>query len=702
MSLLDRITSASLENQRLNLIIDKTQPAPPTIHVTKPKRIKPDLLTSKIVTKDLNDQELLLQNDKIGKISRRRNQVPKVLSKLENDMIKEFELTAIQGFKSVDPETGLEIYRKYNIEGLNPPDLDTEPAGIISDFLDKEITDYDIRVAFTKIEQERQAHVFHYEVVKQELSQLEKNIETLQNRINQGNLSNMEKKTLLLSIKRDETMLVRKKVEANQLAKSIDTDANLKKQSVMERAEQHNALVKVKRQENLERIKQYQVQLNLLNSNAFNTSKMENESEAEYLERLRRNAEEVLPQELLENAFSQANMEFKKRVNQITRDAVKVEQICNSFNSEEKYQLIQIWRLVLDKYNKAYGITNKSVEAETIVAFFQSLLNKEQSISELPEAVQEVIREKEEPEILSGKLIVTPIVEENTLKVQKSNVNNQPPVYFRSVNIHSKGEHGMNALLYSFTGETGTFKQYFDEAVPSNRTIIGVAKMKSSKEIYDKTGITTKDLNELVGYTTDSFNPNVFSKRMSIKFKLPQFTVMDTTQSKYSVYSNRLPDKTEYGMGIHKSHEPKLVHFGSVMISLPNLKYKNVLSIRTHLGKTIGGLSDKKISAKMTSIILNLLDKVQPTHEELYRLTNEERHLYDRLIHLGRLHTELPHTNDKTVTELKKRLKLLEGELEIGNNSPLIKKEIKHILRSLKDFHIITPKQIKEYEKNNF
>ena len=49
--------------------------------------------------------------------------------------------------------------------------------------------------------------------------------------------------------------------------------------------------------------------------------------------------------------------------------------------------------------------------------------------------------------------------------------------------------------------------------------------------------------------------------------------------------------------------------------------------------------------------------------------------------------------------ELKKRLKLLEAEIEIGNNSPQIKQEIKKILIHLHQLNVITKKQIDEHLK---
>ena len=52
---------------------------------------------------------------------------------------------------------------------------------------------------------------------------------------------------------------------------------------------------------------------------------------------------------------------------------------------------------------------------------------------------------------------------------------------------------------------------------------------------------------------------------------------------------------------------------------------------------------------------------------------------------------------NRTVYDLKQRLQLLEGEINIGNNNPKILQESINILHQLKDFNVITKKKIKEY-----
>ena len=129
------------------------------------------------------------------------------------------------------------------------------------------------------------------------------------------------------------------------------------------------------------------------------------------------------------------------------------------------------------------------------------------------------------------------------------------------------------------------------------------------------------------------------------------------------------------------------------------MKNENTLAIKTHQGKSIGGLPNKKISKKLASIIMDLIEGMHPTHDELTRLDKSDRIIYDKVVYLGKLHTDIPHTNETTINDLKKRLKLLEGEIEIGNNSPQLKQEINEIIKNLILFKTITPKQGKDYLK---
>jgi len=707
-SLLDRITMAQMNYDGLNRVVQRTQPAPPLAKMTPLKALKPSLLSARIASASINDQELLKQNDKVGIQNRKKNQTPKIMTKLENEMVKDFEISEPTGFAVIDPATGAEVRRKFNIEGIDPPDLDRDPAGVFEGFSDRIITPDDTLQETMRLNKEKERAYQVYRDYQFQKEDLEQQLQVLTTRLNRaGSIAIPPIRREILQV---EGQIARLRIAMNRTARDIDTHYDLELSRLHEGVAEHNALVSMKKQRNAEAILAYQHQLNLLNSGAFKTEKQPNETEEEYYERLRQNAEEVIPADQLEQAESKILTEFRKRIQELTKDAVKIDQISNSLTPEDKYQLIKIWKLVKERYNRAYGLTNKTIDAETIVAFLNGLVYGIEESGQLPSAVQGVIsqiREEGVEALQEGELIITPYVGDNMVMVQRSNISGQPPLYIKAVVINPSARNdGGYALLYSFSGEQGTFKQYFaggkEGGVPEDRKEGGRGG-KSNDEIKQKTGITTNDLNKLVGYTFGGFNPSVVAKRLAMKYRLTAVPVAETNQSPYKTSTRHdAKEHIQYGLGIARANEPKLVQFGNVMLSLPNLKYKNILSVRTHLGKTIGGTPNIKITPKMTSIILNLLEHIQPTHEELNRLSANERQLYDRLVYLGKLHTQLPQTSDKSINELKKRLKLLEGEINIGNDSPQISSEIKHILKCLRDFNVITPKQIKEYlTKNN-
>ena len=717
-SLLDRITMAQMTYDGLNQVVQKTQPAPPLAKMTPLKALKPSRLSSKIASASINDQELLKQNDKIGIQNRRKSQTPKVMTRLENEIVRDFELSEPLGFNVIDPETGAEVKRKFNIEGIDPPDIDRDPAGVVEAFYDRLILPDEAGQQFRRLELERDQDLQAYRDFQHHKERLEEELKQTTIRLNRS--AGGATAIIREEIMRLERQIGRLQIAMNRTARDIDTHYDNQKQQLQEVIAEHNALVLAKKQRNSEAIRRYQAQLNLLNSGAFKTEKAVNETEEEYLERLRQNAEEVIPEQQLEQAENRILIEFRKLLQEITKDAVKIDQIANSLSPEDKYQLIKIWKLVKERYNRAYGITNKGVDAETIIAFFNGLIHGAEESSQLPSAVQNIISQisKGGAEIFQeGELIITPEIGSNQIIIQKSNIAGQPPLFIRVLQENPRRTDGLYQILYSFTGEIGSFKMFLPilhRPVPLDRRPLNKKGQPSQRgggsdiEIRERTGITTGDLNKLVGFDKHAFNASLVAKKLVEKYHIIPFNPNEegVTHRKYGTYGG-VERHDEYGMGISKSYgiekanEPKLVQFGNIMISLPNLKYKNILSVRTHLGKTMGGTPNVKISEKLSSIIMNLLEHIQPTHDELNRLSAYERQLYDRIVYLGRLHTKLPQTNDKSINELKKRLKLLEGEINIGNNSPQISSEIKHILYSLRDFNVITPKQIKEYLTKN-
>ena len=112
---------------------------------------------------------------------------------------------------------------------------------------------------------------------------------------------------------------------------------------------------------------------------------------------------------------------------------------------------------------------------------------------------------------------------------------------------------------------------------------------------------------------------------------------------------------------------------------------------------SIVGLKNTKVSDKFVKIIMNMIDNIHPTMQDINGLSAQEKQLYDRLIVLAGLNKMMPHTRDKTINDYKKQMKLIEGEIIAGNNSPLLLQELYVVIHSLKDFGILSQKDIKSY-----
>ena len=111
----------------------------------------------------------------------------------------------------------------------------------------------------------------------------------------------------------------------------------------------------------------------------------------------------------------------------------------------------------------------------------------------------------------------------------------------------------------------------------------------------------------------------------------------------------------------------------------------------------IRAFTNVKVSDKLRAIILNLLEGYKPTTANINTLSKTEQELFDQALYVSNLSKSVENNQEKTVSNLKKRLQIVEGEIEAGNNSPLLKTELKSLCEKLMHFKIITKKMMKDY-----
>ena len=140
------------------------------------------------------------------------------------------------------------------------------------------------------------------------------------------------------------------------------------------------------------------------------------------------------------------------------------------------------------------------------------------------------------------------------------------------------------------------------------------------------------------------------------------------------------------------------------MISPDKLYYRNVLQVRNHKGKQLTGIANMRVSETLVSIIMKALEGNRVNKSELNLLSTKERHVYDNLMYMSGGHKHHETTLDKTTHEMKERLDLIEGELDAGNNNPMLIKELHALLHRMARTGLITMnnaakhyKELKDY-----
>ena len=160
--------------------------------------------------------------------------------------------------------------------------------------------------------------------------------------------------------------------------------------------------------------------------------------------------------------------------------------------------------------------------------------------------------------------------------------------------------------------------------------------------------------------------------------------------------------ETAWGWGIsNKEKIPKgLVNFGKVKINLDKLYYDNNLIVKFNNGLSILGFPNvPNISDAFVQIIVKLIKNKDLTKSDFKQLPTNEQNILNELIYLGGFHKNYFNTSENQINELKKRLELIEGEIEAGNNNKELLPELQKILYKLSFLKVITKGQAHNHYK---
>ena len=376
--------------------------------------------------------------------------------------------------------------------------------------------------------------------------------------------------------------------------------------------------------ENVQRLKAYKEDLNLLNKGRLNVEQQPNESEDEFRTRLRDTGMMTYDEDAMSKSAELYNREkMKERMMEIHRDTVMTGNALKSFDADQLFEMNKNWSKLKQNFIKIYGFNSPAVRDRDIVDFFTSTINP-------------VVDAKN-----SGVLLAE---EERLL---------EPTPYRTEVLSPVKLAAG-------------------EEPAKASKSTVQSMTLAEQDSYAQSFGV------DVSGYRTKQEKLDAIEKAGLIKRKVRVVEVDPQAEVFYEAQATA-------GEGLKPiSHNlPSKIEFGKITISPKKLYYDNVLAIHHKSGKAFNGVPNTTVSDKFVSIIMNLLKGQKPSLKDFSTLDINEKGIYDSLIYMAGLQKEVDNTFHDTKNNLKNRLELLEGEIGAGNNNPKLKKELLYLLSKM-------------------
>ena len=470
-----------------------------------------------------------------------------------------------------------------------------------------------------------------------------------------------------------------------------------------------------------DRVNKYYENVSVLNRGQFIPEPQLGETPDQYYERLELNNQLENDEEILFKSEQQTNSEFRALLRELIDDESIIEAVTNSLHIQTngdnpKYRIMETKQRFKSDFIKLFGIYNQNVRTDTIVTFCQAyyanLIGDPMFLKVLSEDIQ-IEKTELEGYIRVGHLLIYPFSEyggENFDTLQIINPSNikkpiGPKCYFKIV------ENGNDrTIVYSNTDKENTYIEYIvtdysnEEQIGNKKPIdisisyVNIQKMlelpKTDNSLEKAIG-SKIDVDVIINKFINDYNivsvPAKIGNNVFIRSKLPSGKM----SSKY------VTKKPTYGWGIKNEEIPKVVPFGKYMLQLPKLHYKNIFSLRRKDMGNIPTFKSHKVSDDFVKLIMMIIQDKKPTKYQVENLSNDEQSLYHRALALGLLHKHraIPKVGDGIVEDLKHKLKLIEEEIDSGNDNPLLINEMKNVLYHMVDLKMISVLGAKKHLK---
>ena len=447
---------------------------------------------------------------------------------------------------------------------------------------------------------------------------------------------------------------------------------------------------------NKEITKKYTETFNIANRDRYSIQQDPYESDADYIARISKiEASPYDPNVFKQRAANEGNKQLMANLRNSLRDEVKISEIVKSFSPEEVFIINTNWKAIQEQLKIKFGINNPNI---TTKEYHEEIIN-----------VIETLQSKPFGTILLPKDTTTPWSYSTTAKPIGSTKNvphsdgtpSDFDITIEDDSLYVKNIHEQKALWMKIGTKPPSKRHIMFSCNANNENNFKAFKFSGNDKYAFK-----KMLQELKLDT---------NKNKSVKIQLFGTTItrdevyehLETVMSLKSVTAkDNIVDGgvPMYGYGIkHDEEVPKLANFGKNIILLNKLYYKNILSVKNKKMHSVEHMPNVKVSDTLADIIFNMCKNEHPTKQILDTLKTGERELFDLLLYVSglgkskQLSKEIDNKKNTIIKELKERLKLVEAEIQGGNNNPVVKAELKEIVNKLVLYNVISQNNGKKY-----
>ena len=481
---------------------------------------------------------------------------------------------------------------------------------------------------------------------------------------------------------------------------------------------------------NKKRVKMVEESLMMANrSNNLRVEQGLDESDKDYLARIRQIPNERFDTVLYKDKAELNNIKkFKDYLKELVRRNDIIEDVVKYYPPQTIFQILKIFELVKHKFLKKYGYDNKLIKAQDITDFIDGLLNP---AVPLPIATP--------PTEAAGAAVAPPasvpeFQREESQVVETAAPAPMPATVVAALPVREAVPTKRTRIVQFDNGDSSKFEWGITDNSLYIHNIDSDITNESGRHIFLKIAHVRQPIRNCILFSHKDNGKNNFNEIKGNYFKrtvidylgidrrtaillfkgntqlggyydlFKSYGLKDIPEAELKKVKGMFNNAPAYGYGlkhspneIKKQEIPKFQKLGKITILLHKLFYKNTLSVKDRSLHSIEGLKNAVVSDKFVQIIMNLIDDKPIQKEAINSLNTREKQLYNQVLYLSGLHTNYENSGHEIIRILKRRLELIEGEIEAGNTNKALIIDLRDVLMKLFHYGVISLVSAKKY-----